>query len=148
MPSQSDIVPVPVSPGPVRGRLSRAGWKLAGYGFVLLGGIGMAVPLMPTTIFWILAVLCLLRAGDQRAGRLLAHPRYGAPVRLFLEQGAISRRGKAFALSGLLLSAAVLAPLAASQPVAVAAGWAVLALVGAWLATRPEPRTVRVRSGA
>ncbi|QJE74754.1 DUF454 domain-containing protein [Aerophototrophica crusticola] len=130
----------------VRHPLARAGWKLAGYGLVLLGFVGMALPVMPTTIFWILGAVCLLRAGDRRVERLLAHPRFGGPVRLFLETGAVSRQGKGIALSGMTLAAIVLSPLVLSHPAIFLLAGLGLTAAAAWVATRPEPVSARVRS--
>lgn len=112
--------------------------------FVMLGIVGAILPVMPTTIFLILAVVCLMRAGDHRARLLLDHPRFGAPIRLFLEQGAITRRGKFAALGGISLGVTALVPVTLSLPWIGAPAMLVMAGVATFIITRPEPFLVRV----
>ena len=84
-------------------RSVRAGWLVLGFGFVGLGFIGAFVPLMPTTIFLILAVWCFSKSSPRFEAWLLQHPRYGRPLRQWREQGAVSRKGKCFAAGGMAL---------------------------------------------
>jgi uncharacterized membrane protein YbaN (DUF454 family) len=127
------------------GPLARGLYRLGASLFLILGVVGMVLPVMPTTIFLILAVFCLLRAGDHRAERLLAHPRYGAPIRLFLDHGAITRRGKALALGGISLGMAFLVPVALALPWLGVAAMAGLTAVAGFIITRPEPLAVPVQ---
>jgi len=76
-------------------------WFALGWLMLALGAIGALLPVMPTTIFLILALACFARASPRLEQRLLAHPRYGPALRLWREQGAISRRGKLFAGAGM-----------------------------------------------
>ncbi len=130
-----------VKPDPTPSRHARR-WLLAG-GWLLfaLGLIGILLPVMPTTVFWIGAVWCWSRSAPHLTRRVLAHPRFGEPVRLFIEQGEMTRQGKRFALAGMALGYALLHLL--GRP-----GWTVSLLVGlclmlvaAWLWARPEPAT-------
>ena len=116
-----------------------ARWALLGFGGFnfALGAIGLIFPVLPTTVFWIVAIGCFSRASPRLAARLVAHPRFGRPFADWLACGAIDRRGKVFAIGGMgisLLSATLLL-----EP----AGW-LLGLLGcawisasAYLATRP-----------
>ncbi|MGQ9367443.1 DUF454 family protein [Azospirillum sp. ST 5-10] len=122
-------------------------WKSAGAGLFAVGAVGLAVPVLPTTGFWILAVLCFARAGDRRAARILAHPRLGPAIRLFLDEGAMTRPAKATALGGMAVGAAALAPLAPTHPALAAAGWAALAVSALYVASRPEPVPAAARTG-
>ena len=95
-------------------RPSRAGvplmrwlWFALGWVMVGLGVIGALLPVMPTTIFLILAVGCFARSSPKFEQRLLAHPRYGPSLRLWREQGAVSRKGKAFASAGMAVGFAL-----------------------------------------
>ncbi len=122
-------------PSAVRRGLYRLGASL----FLFLGMIGVVLPVMPTTVFFLLSVWCLLRLGDHRAERLLSHPRVGPPLRLFIEQGAMTRRGKIAALGGLSLGAGLLLLMAGTHGWLAGGGIGTLALVGIYLVTRPEP---------
>lgn len=82
-------------------------WFALGWVMVGLGVIGALLPVMPTTIFLILAVGCFARSSPKFEQRLLAHPRYGPSLRLWREQGAVSRKGKAFASAGMAVGFAL-----------------------------------------
>lgn len=76
---------------------------LAGHGFVGLGTIGAIVPVMPTTIFFILAAACYARGNPRLHDRLLAHPRFGPALRDWEEHRAMSPRAKALAITMIAL---------------------------------------------
>ncbi|NBV17785.1 YbaN family protein [Janthinobacterium sp.] len=84
-------------------RLRRWAWTAAGALMVLLGIIGAMLPVMPTTIFLILALACFSRASPRLEHWLLHHPRFGAPLRQWREHRAVSRRGKAMACLGMAI---------------------------------------------
>ncbi|MET0065705.1 MAG: YbaN family protein [Candidatus Thiodiazotropha sp.] len=126
----------------VRGGLMALGWVLFG-----LGVVGIFLPVMPTTVFWIGAVWCWSRSAPHLTRRILAHPHFGEPVRLFLEQGQMSRQGKAWAFAGMTLGFVLLQWL--GQPgiwLSLGVGL-VLILVALWLWHRPEPSAAYLRSG-
>ncbi|MES9942129.1 MAG: YbaN family protein [Candidatus Thiodiazotropha sp. 6PLUC2] len=114
--------------------LLAVGWLLFG-----LGVIGIVLPLMPTTIFWIGAVWCWSRSAPHLTKRILAHPRFGQPVYLFITYGQMTRTGKWMSLVGMTVGFALFQLL--GNP-----GWPIslgvcliLALVAIWLWQRPEP---------
>ena len=45
-----------------------------------LGFLGMVVPLMPTTVFWICATWLWLRSRPHRVRFLVEHPRFGESI--------------------------------------------------------------------
>ncbi len=78
-------------------------WKLVliacGSLAVALGVIGIFVPLMPTTVFLLLAAACYARSSD-RFYRKLVHSRWlGAYIRSSREGRGMSRRHKASTLA-------------------------------------------------
>lgn len=79
-------------------------WLTGGFGFTLLGVIGLAVPLLPTTPFLLLAAWCFSRSSRRLHDWLLAHRVLGPPVRAWREHGAVSPRAKALAIGLLWLS--------------------------------------------
>ncbi|WP_369812187.1 TonB family protein [Janthinobacterium sp. SUN211] len=84
-------------------RLRRWAWTAAGMLMVALGVIGALLPVMPTTIFLILALACFSRASPRLEHWLLHHPRFGAPLRQWREHRAVSRRGKVLACLGMAI---------------------------------------------
>ena len=80
--------------------LAAAGWLLFAVGWV-----GVFLPGLPTTIFWILAAFAFLRVNRRMYERIVAHPRFGGAVRMFVEEGRISRVGKTVSISAMLLGA-------------------------------------------
>ncbi|AYJ86265.1 DUF454 domain-containing protein [Sphingomonas paeninsulae] len=79
------------------------GWLALGLLCVLLGIIGAILPLMPTTIFLILAAGCFARSSPRLEAWLLNHARFGPTLRAWRADGAISRRGKIAACSGITI---------------------------------------------
>ncbi|MDO9488078.1 MAG: YbaN family protein [Sphingomonadaceae bacterium] len=103
---------------------------------VLLGVIGIALPLLPTVPFMILAAFCFARANPAWERRLLDHAHFGPHILAWRTRGAISKRGKAMALVALVASSALglfmLDGWLALVPVAVAL------ISGSWIVTRPS----------
>lgn len=115
----------------------RAVFLVLGIAFVVLGGIGAVLPVLPTTPFLILAVACFARSSPRLEGWLLDHPRFGPSLRAWRESGAIPRRAKRAAAFGMALGFLVFWFTVHPGPVQVA-GVAGLMLVGlVYVMTRP-----------
>jgi uncharacterized membrane protein YbaN (DUF454 family) len=56
--------------------MARPLWSAAGLLFVALGALGVALPVLPTVPFLLLAVFCFARGNRAWEQRLLAHPRW------------------------------------------------------------------------
>lgn len=102
---------------------------------VALGVIGIALPLMPTVPFMLLAAFFFARSNPRWEQRLLADPRFGPHIRAWRERGAIGKTGKIAALIGLSGSAIM-------GLLLLDGGWrfvplAVAVVCGTWIATRP-----------
>lgn len=115
-------------------------WAL-GMVFLALAIIGAVLPVMPTTIFVILAAGCFGRASPRWEAYLLHHPRFGPPLVAWREQRALSVRGKVLAVTGIAAGLGVFWYTA--NPV-----WWLGALVSAfmvgtaiWLLSRPTATT-------
>lgn len=76
---------------------------LAGLLLLVLGIIGAFLPLMPTTIFVILAAWCFGRSSARLEAWLLNHKHFGPAITAWRREGAISRRSKALACTGMAL---------------------------------------------
>lgn len=112
-------------------------WRLLALVFVALGLIGVVVPGMPTTVFMLLGAWAAARGWPALHDWLLAHPRYGPPIRDWRAHGAVPRRAKWLATAMMTLSALLLA--LSSAPLWVKAGVPLMmAAVLVWLWCRPE----------
>ena len=80
-----------------------AGYQLLGLALVGLGVIGILLPVMPTTIFFILALACFTRSSPKLATWLLEHPRYGATLRHWHSHKVVPLKAKWFAGIGMLI---------------------------------------------
>jgi uncharacterized protein len=103
-----------------------------------LGFLGMVLPLMPTTVFWICATWLWLRSSPKRVRFLVEHPRFGPSIRGFLERGEICRTGKTAAIGSMAVSWSIWYGLAAPGPVLASSVAAILGLVAIWIWTRPD----------
>ncbi|MGQ4272898.1 YbaN family protein [Terrihabitans sp. B22-R8] len=124
---------IPRGAQPLRLLLLVAGWVFLGVGIA-----GVFLPLLPGTIFLILAAACFSRSSPRFERWLLNHPRFGPAVVNWRRDGAISRKGKTFALSGMALSLVITwysgAPRYAFFITAIAIGLSAL-----YVGTRPSP---------
>lgn len=116
--------------------MRRTLYLIAGFASLVLAGIGAVLPVMPTTVFVILAAWCFARSSPAMEARLLAHPVFGPHIQLWRESGAISRKGKVAATLAFAVSIA-LALIFAPWPWPLAPIVAAL-VVGSWIWARPE----------
>jgi len=119
--------------------LARKLWLLAGLVFVALGFIGALLPLMPTTVFLILAAACFARGEPRLEAWLLAHPHFGPTLRAWRANGAIPRRGKQLACAGMAAGFALFCWTAHPSGLLVLAVGVGLGLCAAYVLTRPAP---------
>lgn len=129
------MTPSSVTPAPAAG-LPRWLWTAAGGVLFVLGVIGIALPVMPTVIFWIGAVACFSRGHPALAKPILAHPRFGPPISLYLAHGVIAPPGKRAALLAMAGSAVLVVVLSRSIAISAAA-LSGMALAALYVATRP-----------
>ena len=111
-------------------------YRLLGILSLLLGGIGLLLPLLPTVPFVILAAFFFAKGSPGLERWLLEHPRFGPHITAWRTRGAISRKGKHAAFAAFAASAAIGLimlefPFAAVPLLAALIG-------GSWIATRPE----------
>ncbi len=126
----------PIKPGRLYAA-ARYGWLALGFLFVALGVIGALLPLMPTTIFLILAAGCFARSSPRLEAWLLDHPRFGPTLRAWRRDRAIPRRAKLLACTGIALGYALfLATARPHLPLALVVA-AVMAACALFILTRP-----------
>ncbi|KTW09954.1 membrane protein [Sphingomonas sanguinis] len=116
----------------------RFGWLALGVFCVGLGIVGALLPLMPTTIFLILAAGCFARSSPRLEAWLLDHPRFGPTLRAWRRDGAMSRRAKGMACSGMAIGYAIF--LLTAHPNAVLAIVVAFVMIGCatYIGTRPN----------
>ena len=112
---------------------------MLGLVLLALGLIGIVVPLMPTTIFLILAAWCFARSSKRAEAWLLNHRLLGPAVVAWRQNGAIARRHKIMAVTGMAAGFVLFA--VAAHPglwLALGVGAALLACA-LFVISRPEP---------
>ena len=87
--------------------MARIVFLLLGFGFTALGIVGAFLPLLPTTVFLILAAACFARSSPRLEAWILGHRRFGPLVRAWRENGAIPRKAKVLACTGMAVGFAV-----------------------------------------
>lgn len=117
--------------------LTRPFFFVAGLVFVGLGIAGYILPVMPGTIFLILAAACFARSSRRLEAWIENHPKFGPTVVNWRKHGAIPRKAKFLSIGMMTLSFVVL--LFAHPP----EQWlwvtgAVLAACALFVATRPS----------
>lgn len=121
----------------MRRTLARLLWRALAVLSIALGLVGIVLPGLPTVPFLLLAAWAGSHGWPALEQWLLAHPRFGPPIRRWREHGAVPRRAKWAASLMMTVSAAVL--LLSPLPLAVKLGVpALMAGVAAWLWRRPD----------
>lgn len=111
---------------------------VGGFVFLGLGFIGMLLPLLPTTIFWILAAWLFAKSHPEMQKKIYDWPKVGPVVEAYLERGNISAVAKKTAIIGIVLVGG-LSLYFSAMPATYSAGvMALLASVIFYIATRPE----------
>jgi uncharacterized membrane protein YbaN (DUF454 family) len=113
-------------------------WRVLGVASVAIGIVNAFIPLLPTTVFLLIGAWAWGKGAPEWRARLLAHPRWGEPLRLWANGQQVSRRGKRLATLSIATSWALSAALIDLTPAVLAVGLGLAALV-AWLWWRPEP---------
>ena len=86
-----------------------AGYRLLGFFSLGVGIVGIFVPLLPTTVFVLIAAWAFARSSERWHNWLLDHPRFGHVVRAWRDHHAMPQRAKRAALLTLAGSYAVTA---------------------------------------
>jgi uncharacterized membrane protein YbaN (DUF454 family) len=118
-------------------------WFVAGLLSVAIGGIGVVVPGLPTTVFFIVAAACFSRSNERFERWVLNLPKVGALVRDHREGLGMPRRAKVMAVT-MILVVSILSGVFAIGNRTVGAGVVALGLVGALYVTFRVPTREQV----
>ena len=116
--------------------MRRAIYMACGLSSLGAGLVGIALPILPTVPFLILAAFCFARSNPAWAERLHSHPKYGHHLRDWRDRRAISRKGKLSAIFAMAVGV-VFTFFTLGFPL-VLISLAALLLVGPWIWTRAE----------
>jgi uncharacterized membrane protein YbaN (DUF454 family) len=119
--------------------LVKTGYILIGSTALVLGIIGAFLPVMPTTVFILIAAWAFARSSDRLHQALLDHPRTGPAIRAWRHNQCIPRPAKIAAMVSMIISWLI---------VWFTTDWTVSAIVGvillmvmAFILTRPSEST-------
>jgi uncharacterized membrane protein YbaN (DUF454 family) len=83
----------------IRYALLTVGWLS-----VVLGVVGIFLPVLPTTPFLLLAAACFARSSERFYNWLVNHPKLGPWIRDYLEGNGIPLKGKVYAIGLMWVS--------------------------------------------
>jgi uncharacterized membrane protein YbaN (DUF454 family) len=129
--------------GPARGAVSRWVWFTVGWVAVGIGSVGIVVPGLPTTVFFIIAASCFARSSPRFERWVLDLPRVGPLVRDYRAGLGMPRRSKQWAVAMIVVFAGLSAVSARSIPW-LAASIAALGAIGVWYVVCRVPTRERV----
>ncbi|MFC7051360.1 YbaN family protein [Hansschlegelia quercus] len=112
-------------------------WLAAGMVCVGLGIVGLILPVMPGTVFLIMAAACFARGSPRLESWLLNHPRLGPSVVAWRRDGAIPPRAKLMASAGMALSL-VIVSVSGAPPIAIFSSAVLIGAGAIYVATRPS----------
>ncbi|WP_455628380.1 YbaN family protein [Parabacteroides chinchillae] len=85
-------------------RARRVIYIVLGTFFLILGAIGIFVPLLPTTPFWLLTCWFYIRGSEYLYNKVMQNRYFGPYIRNFIEDKAIPMRSKVISVGIIWLS--------------------------------------------
>jgi uncharacterized membrane protein YbaN (DUF454 family) len=119
--------------------VTRTVWFTGGWVSVALGSVGVIVPGLPTTVFFIIAAGCFSRSSPRFEQWVLDLPKIGPMVRDHRAGLGMSRRAKRIAI-GTMWAAIALSSVLLRDQVAIVVLVVLAGLVGTWYLVRRVPQ--------
>ncbi len=126
----------------VASRVGRAVYLVLGFLCLGLGIAGYVVPLLPGTVFLLLATFFFFKSNERMYNWVLNHPRFGPLIRNYRAGHGIPRRIKALAIVLIVVSFGISIAFFASGPVVRLILIACAVGVSAFILTRPTTEVV------
>ena len=119
--------------------------KIKKYTYVILGWlsfsiglVGVFLPLLPTVVFWIIAVWLWSKGSPELMQKVYENPQFGAQIKAFMEKGVVSRKGKVAAVISMTISYLLFQLIVTPTFITGLIVASVLIFIALWLISRPE----------
>ncbi len=119
-------------------RAARITWLVVGFLSLSLGALGVALPLLPTTPFILVAAIAFSRSSKRLHDWLVNHDIFGSLIDNWQRHGAISKRAKAVSVASMFVLIAISLAMAAPGA-AIVVQLVVLGAAALFILTRPAP---------
>ena len=115
-----------------------------GWLFFGLGVIGVFLPVMPTTVFMIMALWAFANSSQKLHSWLYTHSKFGPALQQWDRERVIPIHAKIAALGGMFISLIYVTLFSGAPPLAVAAAVAFIAFGAVYVASKPSRTTEAV----
>ena len=119
-------------------RAARLTWLVVGLVALALGAIGIALPLLPTTPFILVAAFAFAQSSEKLHRWLLEHDVFGPLIDNWQQHGAISRRTKVVSVA-TMAALPVISVVAGAPAFVVSVQVVVIGASAGFILSRPEP---------
>ena len=119
-------------------RTARLFWLVIGFLALALGALGVALPLLPTAPFVLVAAFAFAQSSEKLHRWLLEHNVFGPLIENWRRHGAISRRAKIVSVISMA-AVLVISLVMGVAPVVIGVQGLVLGASALFILTRPLP---------
>ena len=117
----------------------RAAWIVLGLLSVAVGAVGIVVPGLPTTVFFIIAAACFARSHPRLEQWVLDLPHIGPAVRRYRDGLGMPLRAKYWAIGMIVVFTTI--SIIVVRSLVFGVGIAIVAAIGVWYVGKRVPTT-------